>query len=63
MGAESDVAEQSVRFVRPDVALVSTLVLRRGQKTPTGQDLGTGTTSHLRVFAKTDNEWSPCFRV
>lgn len=57
MAAQSKVVEQSVRFIRPDVALVVTLVERVGQRTPSGEALGTRQTSHLRVLVKSGGSW------
>jgi uncharacterized protein (TIGR02246 family) len=57
MGAESELADQTIRFVRPDVALVTTKVERRGQTTPSGESLGTRHTQHLRVFVRSKKGW------
>jgi uncharacterized protein (TIGR02246 family) len=57
MAGQSKVAEQSVKVVKPDVALVITRVERVGQLTPTGSAMGTRQTSHLRVLLKVGNEW------
>ena len=57
MAGQSKTAEQSVRFIKPDVALVSTQVERSGQRTPSGAELGTRHTSHLRVLMKSDGGW------
>lgn len=57
MAAQSKVVEQSVRFVKPDVALVATRVERAGQRTPSGEELGTRQTGHLRVLVKSDGGW------
>jgi uncharacterized protein (TIGR02246 family) len=57
MAGQSKTAEQSVRFVKPDVALVITRVERVGQRTPSGDELGTRHTSHLRVLLKTRGGW------
>jgi uncharacterized protein (TIGR02246 family) len=57
MEGQSKTAEQSVRFIRPDVALVVTRVERTGQRTPSGMDLGIRQTSHLRVLMKSDGHW------
>jgi uncharacterized protein (TIGR02246 family) len=57
MGAQSRTVEQMVRTIRPDVALVMTRVERVGQRTPTGAELGTRQTSHLRVLVKVAGEW------
>jgi uncharacterized protein (TIGR02246 family) len=57
MAGQSKTAEQSVRFIKPDVALVVTRVERAGQRTPTGAELGTRQTSHLRVLMKSEGRW------
>ena len=57
MAGQSKTAEQSVRFIKPDVALVLTRVERAGQRTPSGADLGTRHTSHLRVLMKSEGRW------
>jgi uncharacterized protein (TIGR02246 family) len=57
MAGQSKTSEESVRMLRPDVALVITRVERVGQFTPTGEQLGTRQTSHLRVLLKVDGEW------
>lgn len=57
MAGQSKIVEQSVRVVKPDVALVVTRVERVGQQTPTGGAMGTRQTSHLRVLLKVGNEW------
>lgn len=57
MEGQSKTAEQSVRFIKPDVALVVTRVERTGQRTPTGADLGIRQTSHLRVLMKSEGSW------
>lgn len=57
MAGQSKSSEESVRMLRPDVALVITRVERVGQLTPTGEQLGTRQTSHLRVLLKVDGEW------
>lgn len=57
MGAQSRTVDQSIRTIRPDVALVITRVERVGQRTPTGTELGTRQTSHLRVLLKVGSEW------
>ena len=48
---------QTVRFLRPDVALVWTRVERRGQQAPSGEALGLRRTSHLRVFERRGGAW------
>jgi uncharacterized protein (TIGR02246 family) len=57
MAGQSKTVEQSVRFIKPDVALVVTRVERVGQLTPSGEQLGTRQTSHLRVFVKSRGSW------
>lgn len=57
MAGQSKTAGQSVRFIKPDVALVSTQVERAGQRTPSGAELGTRHTSHLRVLMKSEGRW------
>jgi uncharacterized protein (TIGR02246 family) len=57
MAGQSETAEQSVRFIRPDVALVITRVERAGQRTPSGEELGARQTSHLRVLMKSGERW------
>ena len=57
MAGDSETVVQDIRFVKSDLALVLTRVQRKGQRNPTGQDIGQRRTSHLRVFAKTDGNW------
>lgn len=57
MAAQSKVVEQSVRLIKPDVALVITRVERVGQRTPSGEAMGTRQTSHLRVLMKSGESW------
>jgi uncharacterized protein (TIGR02246 family) len=57
MAGHSRTAEQSVRLVKPDVALVVTVVERAGQRTPTGAELGMRQTNHLRVVMKSEGRW------
>lgn len=57
MAAQSKVVEQSVRFIKPDVAIVITRVERVGQRTQSGEALGTRQTSHLRVLVKSEGGW------
>lgn len=57
MAGESKVVEQTVKFIKPDVATVVTLVERAGQRTPAGETLGTRHTSHLRVLMKSGDTW------
>ena len=58
MAGQSKTAEQSVRFIKPDVAVVITRVERAGQRTPSGGELGTRQTSHLRVLMKSGGRWT-----
>ena len=57
MTGESKTVEQSVKLIKPDVALVITRVERAGQRTPSGLEMGTRHTSHLRVLLKSGKRW------
>ncbi|KAF1715482.1 hypothetical protein CSC74_12970 [Pseudoxanthomonas yeongjuensis] len=57
MAGDSETVAQDIRFIKPDLALVITRVQRKGQRNPTGQEIGQRRTSHLRVFAQTDGNW------
>lgn len=57
MAGESKTVEQTVRFLKPDVALIITRVERTGQEVASGDALGTRRTSHLRVMVKTGKQW------
>ena len=57
VAGQSKTAEQSIRSIKPDVALVVTRVERAGQRTPSGSELGTRQTSHLRVLMKSEGRW------
>ena len=57
MAGESKTVEQSIRFVRPDVAFAVTRVERVGQRTPTGDTMAARQTSHLRLFVKSGAAW------
>lgn len=57
MEGQSKTADQSVRFIKPDVALVVTRVERTGQRTVSGAELGIRQTSHLRVLMKSEGRW------
>jgi uncharacterized protein (TIGR02246 family) len=57
MAGQSKGIEQSVRFINTDVALVTTRVERVGQRTPSGEEMGTRQTSHLRVLVKSGANW------
>ena len=56
MAGESRTVEKEITFVRPDVALLTNRVERVGQKTAAGAEF-TRSTSHLRVFVKSDVRW------
>jgi uncharacterized protein (TIGR02246 family) len=57
MMGESKTVEQSVKLIKPDVALVVTRVKRAGQRTSSGEQLGIRHTSHLRVLLKSGKRW------
>jgi uncharacterized protein (TIGR02246 family) len=57
MAGQSKTVEQSIRFIRPDVVMALTRVERGGQQIPSGTELGTRQTSHLRVLIKSGGEW------
>lgn len=57
MAGKSNTVAQSVRFIKPDVALVATHVERTGQRTASGEELGVRQTSHLRVLMKSQGGW------
>lgn len=57
MAGQSKTVDQSVRLIKPDVALVVTRVERAGQRTPSGEELATRQTSHLRVLVKSGESW------
>lgn len=57
MAAQINTIDQSVTFIKPDVAVVVTQVERVGQRTSSGAELGTRQTSHLRVMVKTQGTW------
>lgn len=57
MGAQSQVVDQAIRFLTPNVVLIWTRVERVGQRTPTGEELPVRHTSHLRVVQKFGDEW------
>lgn len=54
MAGKGKIVDQSIKLIRPDVALVVTRVERTGQRTPSGEELDTRRTTHLRVLVKTD---------
>jgi uncharacterized protein (TIGR02246 family) len=57
MAGKSNTVEKTVKFIKPDVALVSSRIEREGQKMPSGEELGTRQTTHLRVFVKQNEQW------
>lgn len=57
MAGESKTVEKTVQFIKPDVAIITSLVEREGQETADGKKLETRKTSHQRVFAKKDGNW------
>jgi len=57
VAGESRTVGHDVRFLGPNVAVVSTTVERLGQLAPDGQPLGTRNTSHLRVFQRQGRSW------
>lgn len=57
MAGQSKTVDQFVRLIKPDVALVITRVERAGQRTPSGAELDTRQTSHLRVLMKIRGSW------
>ena len=57
MEGNSRTVEQTVRFLKPDVATVVTRVEREGQKAPSGETMAVRKTSHLRVFARRAGKW------
>jgi uncharacterized protein (TIGR02246 family) len=57
MAGQSRTLEQSVKLIKPDVALVTTLVERTGQQVGSGAELGPRQTSHLRVLIKSKGRW------
>jgi uncharacterized protein (TIGR02246 family) len=57
VAGQSKTVEQSVRSIKPDVALVVTRVERAGQRTPSGSELGIRQTTHLRVLMKSEGRW------
>lgn len=54
---QSEPVGQEVRLLRPDVALVTTRVERRGQQAEGGEGLGVRRTTHLRVFERRGGAW------
>jgi uncharacterized protein (TIGR02246 family) len=57
MAGESKTVEKTVKFIKPDVALVTSLIEREGQEMPSGEKMNTRKTSHLRVFVKSNGKW------
>jgi len=57
MAGQSKTVEQTVKFIKSDVALVITRVERVGQQAPSGAELSTRQTSHLRVLVKSKGHW------
>lgn len=57
MAGESKTVEKTITFLKPDVAIINSRVEREGQKSPSGEQMLTRQTSHLRVFVKTDGKW------
>lgn len=57
MNATSRVANQEIRFIQPDVAVVITKIERKGQRTSSGEELGVRHTSHQRVLHKQAGRW------
>ena len=57
MGAQSQVVAQEIRFIAPGVAVVITQVEREGQKSPSGEQLGTRRTGHQQVLVKEQDVW------
>ena len=55
-GSTQDQA-RDIRFVRPDVALVRSRRARKGQRTPSGEPLGTRDITHLRVLERSAQGW------
>lgn len=53
----SETKGHDVRFLADDLAVVITSVQRRGQKTPSGEELGVRRTTHQRVFEKRAGKW------
>ena len=57
MAGKSKTVEKTVKFFKPDVALVTSRVERAGQQTRLGEKMPTRKTSQLRVFVKTGGRW------
>ena len=57
MAGKSETVEKNVRFVKPEVAIVTSRVEREGQESGSGEKMETRKTSHLRVFVKSAGKW------
>jgi uncharacterized protein (TIGR02246 family) len=57
MAGESKTVEKTVKFIKPDVAIITSLIEREGQEMPSGEKMDTRKTSHLRVFVKSNGKW------
>ena len=57
MAGKSKTVEKTVKFINPDIALVTSRVERVGQQTRAGEEMPTRKTSHLRVFVKSGGRW------
>ncbi len=56
-GNSSESEYRDVRFLAPDIAMVRSKLVRRGQKRPSGAPMPDRHINHLRVFEKRDGEW------
>ncbi len=56
-GASAESEYRDVQFLSPDIALVRSKLVRRGQKRPSGAPMPDRHINHLRVFHKRDGEW------
>jgi uncharacterized protein (TIGR02246 family) len=56
-GSSGDHAFEDVTFLTPDVALLRSKLVRRGQKTSTGQMMTDRHIHHLRVLHRRNGEW------
>lgn len=56
MAGKSKTVEKTVKFINPEVALVTSRIERVGQQTRAGEDF-TRKTTHLRVFVKSRGTW------
>lgn len=57
MAGDSTTADQDIRFLGQDTALVLTRVKRSGQLDPRNESIGLRQTSHLRAFSRIDGAW------